>query len=151
MPLAPAASSCEWNLTMNDDNTAPYAIWFLRLTLGIALLAHVELNLGGFDPTGATRWLGLPIGVSTFGMVLEVVVALALIIGIWPRAIALGGAATILAAIVSVRGHAVFSNLHFDWTTSGVWVGALILLSLLGDGAFVLVPTASHKNKETQR
>lgn len=136
--------------TNPDDGTAPYAIWFLRLTLGIALLAHVELNLGGIDPAATARWLGLPIGVSAFGIVLEVVIAIALILGIWPRAAALAGVAVVFAAIMDVRGPSVFAN-YFNWKGPAVWMGALLLLWVLGDGAFVLVPSDSHLHKETRR
>lgn len=135
---------------MNNDSTYPYAIWFLRLTLAIALLAHVELNLVGSEPPGAAHWLGLPLGVSLFGMTLEFVTAMALMIGVWPRIAALAGAGIVFGAIITACGPAIFRNPGFDWTGPVIWMGALILLSLLGDGAFVLVPTDSESRKENR-
>jgi putative oxidoreductase len=137
---------------MNDDHAAPYAIWFLRLTLAIALLTHVEINAGAFDLAATTHWLGLPAGVSPFGLALEALVALALILGIWPRAAALAGAGVLLAAIVKTHGPAALTGAHFHWTAPAVWIGALLLLSLSGDGAFTLVPTTTAPpNREKEQ
>jgi putative oxidoreductase len=123
-----------------DAGSSPYAIWLLRLALAIALLTHVELNLGGLDPAMA-RQLGLPLGVPRFALLLESVVAFALIFGIWPRILAMGGAAVVLGVIFEVRGPTIFTDPSFHWAGPALWIGALILLSLLGDGAFALLPT----------
>ena len=135
---------------MSEDRVDPYALWLLRLTVAIALLTLVGLDLGGLDPADVPRWLRLPIGIPILLVRLEFVVAIALILGIWPRAAAFAGAASLSGAIVSVHGLAVFSNSSFNWTTSAIWIGALVLLSLAGDGAFALLPTASFTHKENR-
>jgi putative oxidoreductase len=135
---------------MSEDRVDPYALWLLRLTLAIALLALVGLNVGGLDPTDIPRRLGFPTGIPMLLVRLEFVIAIALILGVWPRAAAFAGAASLLGAIVSVDGLAVFSNSSFNWTTPAIWIGALFLLSLAGDGAFALLPTALFANRENR-
>ena len=135
---------------MQNHQSAPYALWFLRLTLAIALLVHVQFNLGAFDPAAARHWLGLPGGVSLFAVTLEICVAFSLILGIWPRAAALTGAGVLVAAIVQIHGAAALTGAHFNWTAPAAWIGALLLLSLCGDGAFTLVPTASRAEEQKQ-
>src|ERR1700726_4478057 len=132
---------------MSEDRVDPYALWLLRLTSAIALVALVGLNVGGIDPTDIPRWLGFPTGIPILLVRLEFVIAIALILGVWPRAAAFAGAASLLGANVGVHGFAVFSNSIFNWTTPAIWIGALVLLSLAGDGAFALLPTASFAHK----
>jgi uncharacterized membrane protein YphA (DoxX/SURF4 family) len=136
---------------MDNDSGAPYAIWFLRLTLAIALLAHVSFNSGSLAAAAAIRWLGLPADGSNFGISLEVLIALALVFGIWPRAAALAGAGVLVGAIVIARGPAILTGAHLNWTASATWIGAHLLLSLAGDGAFTLVPTATHPHREKRQ
>jgi uncharacterized membrane protein YphA (DoxX/SURF4 family) len=132
---------------LHKRQTAPYALWFLRLTLAIALLVHVQFNLGPLHSAAVTHWLGLPAGVSLFGITVEIVVAFALIFGVWPRAAALAGAGVLLHAIMATRGAEALTGAHFNATAPAAWIGALLLLSLAGDGAFTLVPTASRLRK----
>ena len=131
---------------VHRKHSAPYALWFLRLTSAIALLVHVQFNLGAFDPAAAKHWLGLPAGVSLFGITLEICVAFALILGIWPRAAALTGAAVLVTSIVQTHGVVALTGMHFNWTAPAAWIGALIVLSLSGDGAFTLLPTAAGQD-----
>jgi putative oxidoreductase len=132
---------------LHNRQTAPYALWFLRLTLAIALMVHVQFNLGAFDSAAAMHWLGLPTGVSLFAITLEILVAFALIFGIWPRVAALTGAGVLLHAVAVTRGVAALTGAHLHSTAPAAWIGALLLLSLAGDGAFTLVPTASRSRK----
>ena len=136
---------------MHHKHSAPYALWFLRLTLAIALLVHVQFNLGPLHSAAVTHWLGLPAGVSLFGITLEICVAFALILGIWPRVAALIGAGVLLHALMVTRGAAALTGAHLHSTAPAAWIGALLLLSLYGDGAFTLVPTTSRSKKDGRR
>jgi uncharacterized membrane protein YphA (DoxX/SURF4 family) len=136
---------------MSENETDPFALWFLRLMLAAALLAHVDLNVGGLDPAQTAGWLGFPVGVPILLVRLEFVIAVALILGIWPRAAALLGAGALLGAILTVRCPAIFANPKFNWTAPAAWIGALVLLSLEGDGALALLPTPMHLHKEKRR
>ena len=136
---------------LHNKHSAPYALWFLRLTLAIALLVHVQFNLGPLHSAAVTHWLGLPAGVSLFGITLEICVAFALILGIWPRVAALAGAGVLVAAVVSTQGAAALVGAHGNRMAHLAWIGALLLLSLYGDGAFTLVPTASRSKNDERR
>jgi len=81
---------------------------------------------------------GLPPGVSAFGIAWEILVAIALIIGIWPRAAALAGTATLFGGLSGAASTAS----QYGWQHSGLWIAALIILAVSGDGAFALIPTA---------
>ena len=128
---------------MSDNGSAPYALWLLRLILAAVLLAHLESSVGGLDATDAAHWLGIPANVSSSGMVLEFFVVIALIVGILPRIAAIAGVGELLIVIADVRGTAAFAQL--DWTRAAVWVCALLLLALAGDGAFALISTSSSQ------
>jgi putative oxidoreductase len=128
---------------VSDDGSTPYALWLLRLILAAVLLAHLEVNFGGLDAAYAAHWLGIPANVSWSGTLLELFVAVALIVGILPRIAAAVGIGELLIVIAAVRGTAVFAQ--FDWTKAAVWISALLLLALAGDGAFALIPTSSAR------
>jgi putative oxidoreductase len=132
-----------------DRETAPYAVWFLRLTLGAAFLEHVMRNLFGYVPADIGQLIGLPAGVSPFAITSEALVAVALLLGIWPRAAALIGAATLFGATVGASG--TITDSVFGWPHPFLWIGALIAFALIGDGAFTILPTPTRLRKESVR
>ncbi|AUU90649.1 hypothetical protein C2U55_17040 [Enterobacteriaceae bacterium ENNIH3] len=70
---------------MTDSRTAPYASLLLRLALGILFLAHFSLKFFVFTPAGTAKFfasLGLPGGLAYLTMAVELVGAIALILGI---------------------------------------------------------------------
>ena len=77
---------------MTDTKTAPYAALLLRLTTGILFLTHASLKIFVFTPAGTAQFfesIGLPAALAYITMVWEVAGGLALILGIWPRLVAL--------------------------------------------------------------
>jgi putative oxidoreductase len=133
---------------MNDGRADRFALLFLRFIAATGLLLHAELNIGGIDPADAAAWLGLPSGVPAFVVRLELVIAVALVLGIWTRAAALAGVGILLGAVLTVRCPPIFANPSFNWTTPARWIGVLLLLSLAGGGTFALLPTPFHSQKE---
>jgi putative oxidoreductase len=121
------------------NEAAPYAIWFLRLSLGLVFLAHIRLNLFEYVPANVSQMFGLPPGVSAFGIASEILVAIALIIGVWPRAAALAGTAMLIGG---VGGAYAATASQYGWQHPGLWIAALVIVALSGDGAFALIPTA---------
>lgn len=131
---------------MSDSRTAPYAAFLLRLALGILFLAHAGLKIFVFTPAGTAAYfssLGLPGWLAYVTMVWEILGALALILGIWPRLVAILVIPVLLGAIMSVHASAgfFFTNPNGGWEFPALWIVGLIALALIGDGVYALRPT----------
>jgi putative oxidoreductase len=135
---------------MIDSRTAPYAIFILRLTLGLLFLAHVCLKIFVFTPAGTAGFfasLGLPGWLAYVTIVWELAGAVTLILGIWPRLAAIAVIPILLGAIVSVHAAAgfFFNNPNGGWEFPAFWIIGLIVVALAGDGAFAIRPTPVRK------
>ena len=131
---------------MIDQRTAGHAVFLLRLGLGLLFLAHAGLKLFVFTPSGAAGFfgsLGLPPALAYLVIAAELSGGLALILGIWARAVALLLAPILLGAIVTVHGANgwLFSSPGGGWEFPAFWIVALVALAGLGDGAWALFPT----------
>lgn len=120
---------------------APYALWLLRLTVGVVFLQHVMRMVFGYEPADATQLFGLPAGVSPLAVAWEALIGLALIYGFWPRLAAIAGAATLTVA--TIAAHGVVPS-PYGWQMPVLWIAALLAYALAGDGAFALVPSRSR-------
>jgi len=130
---------------MIDTRTAPYAALLLRLTLGGLFLAHAGLKIFVFTPAGTAGFfqsIGLPAGLAYLTMAWEVAGGLALLLGVWPRLVAVAMVPLMLGTIVTVHGANGFwfSNEHGGWEYPAFWSIALLALALLGDGVAALKP-----------
>jgi putative oxidoreductase len=128
---------------MIDSKTAPYAALLLRLSLGVLFLAHAGLKILVFTPAGTAKFfgsVGLPPALAYVVMTAEVLAAIALILGIWTRVVALLATPILLGAIYTVHGPAgfFFTNPHGGWEYPAFWTVALVVQALLGDGAYAL-------------
>jgi putative oxidoreductase len=137
-------------LTVIDTRTAPYAALVLRVTLGIAFLAHAGLKLFVFTPAGTAQFfgsLGLPPVLAYLTIAAEVIGGLALILGVWTRIAALALVPILIGAIVTVHGSAgfFFSNPNGGWEYPAFWIATLVVQALLGDGALALRSTAHSR------
>ncbi|WP_345830860.1 DoxX family protein [Erwinia sp. HDF1-3R] len=132
---------------MTDNRTAPWAALILRLALGILFLAHFSLKFFVFTPAGTVKFftsLGLPGGLAWLTMAVELVGAIALILGIYSRIVAVVLIPILLGAIFTVHGPAgfFFTNPNGGWEFPAFWIVGLIALALTGDGKYALKPTA---------
>lgn len=128
---------------MIDNKTAPYAALLLRVSLGILFLAHLSLKVFVFTIPGFVGYfgsLGLPAPLAYLTMLVEGVGAIMLITGFYARFAALPLAVLMLGTIAMVHGQNgwMFTNKGGGWEFPAFWAAALIVLSLLGDGAFAL-------------
>jgi len=128
---------------MIDSRTAPYAALLLRVSLGALFLAHAGLKFFVFTPAGTAKFfasVGMPPELAYFVITAEILTGVALILGVWTRAVALLGAPILLGAIFTVHGAAgfFFTNPHGGWEYPAFWTVALIVQALLGDGAYAL-------------
>jgi putative oxidoreductase len=135
---------------MSDNRTAPYAALIMRLSLGILFLAHFGLKFFVFTPAGTAKFfasLGLPGGLAYLTMAVELIGAIALILGIYTRVVALVLIPVLLGAIATVHGPAgfFFTNPNGGWEFPAFWIVGLLVLALTGDGKFALKPTSSKK------
>ncbi|MEN4891368.1 DoxX family protein [Erwinia billingiae] len=135
---------------MFDTRTTPYAALLMRLSLGILFLAHFGLKFFVFTPAGTAKFfasLGLPGGLAYLTIAIELIGAIALILGIYTRIVAVVLIPVLLGAIVTVHGPAgfFFTNPNGGWEFPAFWIVGLIVLALIGDGKFALKPTTVKK------
>ncbi len=126
---------------MIDNRSAPYAATLLRLTLGVAFLAHAGLKIFVFTPAGTAHFfesVGVPGFAAYLDILAEVVGGLALIAGVYTRIVALVLTPILIGAIITVHGHNgfFFNNANGGWEYPAFWIAALIVQALLGDGAY---------------
>jgi putative oxidoreductase len=131
---------------MIDTRLAPYAIFILRLTLGILFLAHAGLKIFVFTPAGTAGFfgtLGLPGWLAYVTIAWELIGAATLIIGIWSRYVAVALIPILLGAILFVHFPAgfFFTNANGGWEYPALWIVGLVVVALAGDGAYTLRPT----------
>ncbi len=131
---------------MIDVTTAPYAALVLRLCLGTMFVAHAMLKWRVFTIPGTVaffRSLGLPGWFAQLTIAAELAGAAGLILGIYPRYVALLLIPLILGTIVMVHGKKgwLFSNKDGGWEFPAFWAAALLVQFLLGDGAWALLPS----------
>ena len=141
---------------MMDTRTGPYAIFGLRLALGLLFLAHAGLKIFVFTPAGTAQFfgsLGLPPALAYVAILWELAAAFALILGVWPRLAALAALPVLLGAIISVHWHAgfFFTNPNGGWEYPALWIVGLLVVAATGDGALALLPTplpgAPHEDR----
>lgn len=130
-----------------DNLTAPYGILLLRLALAAIFVAHANLKLNVFTIPGTMaffRSIGLPCWFAPVTIAVEFAGAFALTVGIFPRLVALALVPLILGTIVTVHGKKgwLFSNTDGGWEYPAFWAATLVVLALLGDGAFTLLPSS---------
>ncbi|MBP2170255.1 putative oxidoreductase [Erwinia toletana] len=131
---------------MSDNRTTPYAALIMRLALGVLFLAHFGLKFFVFTPAGTAKFfasLGLPGGLAYITMAVELLGAIALILGIYTRIVAIVLIPILLGAIFTVHGPAgfFFTNTNGGWEFPAFWIIGLVVLALTGDGKYALKPT----------
>jgi len=135
---------------MIDLATAPYAAFLLRVCLGVMFIAHALFE--GVFTIRATiaffRSIGLPGWFVYVIITVELVGGACLILGIVPRYVALLLVPEILGTIVKVHGKNgwLFSNKGGGWEYPAFWAAALVVLFLLGDGVWAVVPSPPLPN-----
>lgn len=126
---------------MNYQVTTPIAAFVLRVSLGILFIAHAALKIFVFTLPGAAEFfqsIGLPGSMAYLITFLELVGGGALVIGFYGSWFALPLALDLLGAVVTVHGKNgwVFSNKGGGWEYLALWIVALIVQFLVGDGAW---------------
>jgi len=131
---------------MIDNRTAAYGALILRVTLGALLIAHFALKYFVFTPAGTAQFfgsIGLPPALAYLTMVVELVAGVALVLGLWARLAALVAVPVLIGAVIFVHlaNGFFFSAPNGGWEYPAFWAVALLVQSLVGDGAYALLPT----------
>jgi len=126
-----------------EQSNPEIAAFLLRVAMGVLFLAHAGVKILVFTPAGTAGFfesLGLPGALAYAVIAGEVVGGLALILGVWTRYVSLALLPIILGAIYTVHWSTgfFFSNEGGGWEFPAFWAVALIVQTLLGDGAFAL-------------
>ncbi|MEM6495650.1 MAG: DoxX family protein [Pseudomonadota bacterium] len=131
---------------MIDNQTAPYAALLLRISLGVLLLAHglllKVLTFGIAGTVGFFESIGYP-GFFAYLVILgEIGGGIALILGVWTRAISLLLLPILIGATLQHAGNGwLFSSANGGWEFPAFWTVTLVVQALLGDGAWAWRPS----------
>jgi putative oxidoreductase len=130
---------------MVDSRLAPYALLMLRLSLGVMFLAHAWLKVAVFTPTGFAGFLG-QVGYSgalAWPIILaEALGGLALILGVYARAVSIALLPILLGAVLVHVGNGwVFNAPNGGWEYPAFLTVAALVQALAGDGTLALRPT----------
>ncbi|MEQ8585679.1 MAG: DoxX family protein [Thalassobaculaceae bacterium] len=127
-----------------DTRTAPYAALILRVTLGIAFLAHAGLKIFVFTIPGTVSFfesIGYPGFFAYLVILAELGGGLALIAGAYTRLIALLLVPVMIGALIQHAGNGwLFSSQGGGWEFPAMWTALLFVQAGLGNGAFALKP-----------
>ncbi|TCL02102.1 DoxX family protein [Sodalis ligni] len=131
---------------MNTDfslRLSAYGAALLRITLGALFLSHGLTKLLVSTPAGTSAFfqsIGLPGWLAYLAMAIELGLGVALVLGTYARWLGLIGVPLLLGTIVSVHGANGFSfaNAGGGWEYPAVWAVMLVVLALVGEGAFAL-------------
>jgi putative oxidoreductase len=126
---------------MIDRRTAPYAALLLRVVLGALFIVHIYRK---FFITGIDAWWenlthnGYPTVVIIYVLIAEFCAAVALPLGLWTRWISL-----LALPLIAGAAHFWLIRKGFWFGDAGgefplLWAAGLVVLALLGDGAFAL-------------
>lgn len=127
---------------MIDNHLAPYAALLLRLTLGVAFIAHALLKVLVFGMAGTVQFfqmVGYP-GFLAYPVVLaELLGGVALVIGFQVRAVSLALIPIMIGAFLTHLPNGwVFSNANGGWEFPAFWIVTLVVQAMMGAGPAAL-------------
>lgn len=128
---------------MSETQSAAYGALLLRVTLGVAALAHGFLlkvmTFGVAGTVGYFESIGYPAVLAYLVIAAETVGGLALILGVHVRLVSLGLVPVLIGAALQHAGNGwVFSAPNGGWEFPAFWTAALAAQALLGAGAYAL-------------
>jgi putative oxidoreductase len=125
---------------MNSTRTADLAATVLRLALGVLYLAHSLQKIFVFTLPGAAGFfvsLGLPGWLAYVTTFVELFGAIALILGVQVRWVALVLLPFMLGALSAHLSNGWgFASPHGGWEYPAFWAVTLVVQALLGNGVF---------------
>lgn len=137
--------------TSSAQDTAPYAAFLLRVSLGIMFIAHAGLKYYVFTLPGTAKFfesIGLPgpLGYLTFAA--ELIGGVLILTGVGTRWAALALVPILLGATWAHAGNGwVFNAPNGGWEYPAFLTIAALVQALLGDGAYSLVKLFCARNQ----
>ncbi len=135
---------------MNTDQLTANGTALLRITLGIAAIAHGLLKVLVFTLPGTAGFfesLGLPGFLAYVTAFVEIVGGLALIAGFQTRLVSLAMVPILLGAMWAHSGNGwVFSNQGGGWEYPLFWAVVLVVQAMLGSGALAVDDMQTRKS-----
>ena len=141
---------------MTENQSAPYAALLLRVSLGALLLAHgLIFKVMTFTVPGTVGYfesIGFPGFFAYLVIVGEICGGLALILGVWTRAISALLLPIMIGATLQHVGNGwVFNANGGGWEFPVFWIAMLGVQMLLGDGAYAApVPGRLGRHRTTR-
>ena len=130
---------------MIDSRFAPYGLLLLRVALGAMFIAHAWLKFGVFTVPGFANFLGqvgLPAVLAWPIILAEVAGGLALVLGVYARAVSVALLPVLLGALAVHAGNGwVFNAPNGGWEYPAFLAAAALVQALAGDGALALRAT----------
>ena len=125
-----------------DPRTAPYAALLLRVALGSVFIAHALLKLLVFTLPGTAAFFaahGFPAWTAYPVFLAELAGGVALVLGVYPRWVALGLVPVLLGAFtVHWPNGWSFTAKDGGWEFIAFLIAALLAQAALGNGAYAL-------------
>lgn len=130
---------------LDEKTTQPYAAALLRVSMGVLFLAHGGLlKLGTFGLAGTMGYFGSIGYPPVFGAIVafaEILGGIALIAGVWVRAVSLLFLPIMVGALIQhLPAGWLYSNAGGGWSFAAFWTALLLVQAGLGAGAFALDP-----------
>lgn len=127
---------------MSAPRAPDLAATLLRVSLGALFLAHAGLKIFVFTIPGTVQFfqtIGYPGSLAYLVIAAEVAGGLALILGLWTRWVALALVPLMIGATLQHLPNGwLFSGKGGGWEFPVFWIVTLLVLALLGDGAYAL-------------
>jgi len=138
---------------MINTQTAPFAAFLLRISLGSMFIAHALLKIIVFTPAGTVGFfasLGVPGWFAYPTMGVELIGGILLVLGIQTRMVSLSLVPVLIATIVLVHGANgwLFTNANGGWEYPLFLIMAAFVQALLGDGAYSASNVFSRKQTQ---
>ncbi len=125
-----------------DSNTAPYAAFVLRVSLGVMFIAHGLLKVMVFTPAGTVKFfesIGLPGPLAYAVITAELAGGVLILLGVYSRWVSAALVPVLLGALSVHAGNGwLFTSPGGGWEYPLFLATTAMAQALLGDGKFAL-------------
>lgn len=141
--------------TPSHPGSADLGALVLRVSLGVMYIAHsLLLKYFVFTLAGTAQFfasLGLPPVLAYVVFWSELIGGVLLLLGVWPRAVALALVPVLVGALWTHAGNGwVFSAANGGWEYPLFLIVVSFVQALIGDGAYALAPTPVVRALQTR-